>query len=92
MAVQFPEECRNFWFHVRKIRHYYIPDNGVINPEITVNDPVTEGGHILPGNIGLLRFDPIRYIICGFPDHFDCTPYRVGKIIIIDKIFQRSSV
>ena len=48
MRVECSEKCGNFRFYFREILDDHIPDDRVIDPEITVNDPVAESCHIPP--------------------------------------------
>lgn len=86
--IHLPENCCDLGFHFRKIVDNDIPDNRVIDPEIPVDDPVAESGHLLPGNIRVFRFDGLRDIVCRFADHFDCTPDRMAEVIVRDQIIE----
>src|SRR5208337_984298 len=85
-AIQSLEKCRNFWFNLREIMDDHIPDNGIIDPEIAVNDPVAKCCHLPPRYFRAFFFDLVGYIFCCFPDYFDRPPDRMSKIVIIDEL------
>jgi hypothetical protein len=56
----FFEKCSDFWFKYRQVICDDTPDNGIIDPEIPVDDLVAECPHIPPRDILMLFFYRVR--------------------------------
>ena len=84
--LPFFEKCGDFRFECRQVIRDDTPDNGIIYPEIPVNDLVPERCHIPPWDILMVLFYRFRDIFRGFSDYFNGAPDRMSKIIIVDKI------
>ena len=78
-------ELRN---QVRQECFFDASGNGIINPKIIVDDPVSETSDALPVDGRETRSEFFGQAVGGFADDFEVANHRIQGLIIFDKLLE----